>query len=69
MATKGTQIAKYGKILMKMQFYDSTLKVRLDKETLRELKKIAKKKKMPVSVLVRLLIYAELKKHRKETKP
>ena len=50
-----------------MRFYDGILKVRLDQETIKELKKIASKKKIPVSVLVRLLIYAELKKYRKET--
>ena len=52
-----------------MQFYDKRLLIAIDKESLEELKRVAKKKKMKVSTLVRLLIYAELKKHRKETKP
>jgi post-segregation antitoxin (ccd killing protein) len=47
-----------------MKFYDATIKIRIDKETLEELKKLARKKKIKVSTLVRLLIYAELKKHR-----
>ena len=50
-----------------MKFYDVALKIRLDKETYEELKKIAYARKIKVSQLVRFLIYAELKKARKQS--
>lgn len=50
-----------------MQFYDKRLLIAIDKESLEELKKLAKRRKIKVSTLVRLLIYEELKKYRKET--
>jgi len=48
----------------KEKFYDAILKVRIDRDTLKELKKIAKTKNTKVSLIVRRLIYAEIKKYR-----
>jgi len=51
-----------------MLFYDKLLQIRIDKETLEELKRIAKQEKMPVSVFVRLLIYREINRKKKEAR-
>jgi len=51
-----------------MQYYNKRLKIAIDEETLKELKQIAKAKRMKVSELVRLLIYAELNRYRKLNK-
>jgi len=48
----------------KGKFYDANLRIRIDRETLKELKKIATQQNIPISALVRRLIYAELKKYR-----
>jgi antitoxin component of RelBE/YafQ-DinJ toxin-antitoxin module len=52
-----------------MQSFDAILKLRIDKETLQELRKIAKKHKISTSELVRRLIYVEIRKHRKNFIP
>ena len=51
-----------------MRYYDTILKIRIDKETLSELKKIAKKEYSSVSEFIRALIYAELNRQRKASK-
>ena len=48
-----------------MQFYDKRLILAIDSETLKELKKIAKERKIKISQLVRHLIYEEIRRHRK----
>lgn len=50
--------------MAKEKFYDANLRIRIDRETLKELQKIAKEKNISISFLVRRLIYAEIKKYR-----
>ena len=50
----------------KKKFYDDFLKIWIDAETYLELKKLAKQQNIPLSVLVRKLIYAELRKARRK---
>ena len=47
-----------------MRTYDTKLEIRIDKETLKQLKALAKKRKMSVSEIVRSAIYKELKRER-----
>jgi len=48
----------------KEKFYDALLKVRIDRETYQELKRLAQTKNITISLLVRRLIYGELKRWR-----
>ena len=50
-------------------YYDTLLKIRIDRETYQELKKIAKTKHTTISEIIRRLIYTELKKHRTNSIP
>jgi len=47
--------------------FDTILKVRIDTETYNQLKVMAKNKKIPLSVLIRRLINAELRKYRQNS--
>jgi uncharacterized protein YdaU (DUF1376 family) len=51
-----------------MRYYDSTIKIRLDRETINELKKMSLDRKEKVSSIIRRLIYKELKEWRKKKK-
>ena len=47
-----------------MAYYDAIIKVRIDKETLKQLKALAKQQNLKVSELIRELIYREIKRQR-----
>jgi len=51
-----------------MQFYDKRIILRIDRETLQELKEIAKANRMSVSSIIRRFIYKGLKEIRKQKK-
>ncbi len=52
-----------------MESFDTILKLRIDKETKEELKKIAEKEKTTMSELIRMLIYSKIGEYRKKYLP